>query len=73
MRRTTSIVVAAGPLLPGVAGASPGEQATPESQPQHPAASTAAMLALRRSRRQRGRIPGRGPESAGRGWVPPCT
>ena len=67
MRRTTSIVVATGPLLPGAAGASPGEQATPETQPHHPAVSTAATLAPRRSRRQRGRTPGRGPESAGDG------
>jgi len=29
VRRTTSIVVATGPLLPSAAGASPGEQATP--------------------------------------------
>jgi hypothetical protein len=56
VRRTTSIV-AAGPLLPAVAGASLGAQATPEILPHHPAVTTAATLAPRRSRRQRGQTP----------------
>jgi hypothetical protein len=53
VRRTTSIVVAAGPPRPGVAVTSPGKQATPEIRPHHPAVSTAATLASRHSRRQR--------------------
>ncbi len=38
-------VVATGPLLPGVAEAGSGDQATPGIQPHHPAVATAATLA----------------------------
>ena len=59
--KTMTVNVATGPLMSGVADASPGDQATPDIRPHHPALSTAAAIAPCPSRLQRGRTP------------PPCT
>ena len=66
MRRTTSIVAAAGPLPPSVAQVSPGEQTTQGLRPHHPAVRTVVMLAPYVSRRQRGPGP---PAVARRAWA----
>jgi hypothetical protein len=61
VRKTMTVNVATGPLMSGIPAAGPGDQATPVIHPHHPAVSTAAAVAPRPSRLQRGRIP------------PPCT
>jgi hypothetical protein len=57
VRKTMTVNVATGPLMSGVAAASPGDQAIPEIHPHHSALSTAAAIAPRPSGLQRVQTP----------------